>query len=154
MENQQERNETKERPGPHHLYHQHESTPKPKVKTPKIHQSMKAKDGTEGLQHARKNGSDLNASSSRCPLPEIPALMIHPVVGHAPAESLLQAGKFASGRQEGSLSLCSSKTVNTHGFGARVPTKGWKEFVRSSLYGRGSWIAACWGAERFGTRES
>ena len=112
---------------------------------------MEAKDGTEGLQHARKNGSDLNASSSRCPLPEIPALMIHPVVGHAPAESLLQAGKFASGRQDGSLSVCCSKTVNTHGFGARVPTKHWKEFVRSSLYGRGSRIAACWGAERFGT---
>ena len=113
---------------------------------------MKAKDGTEGLQHARKNGSDLNASSSRCPLPEIPVLMIHPVVGHTQQRACSrQANLLQEGRK--GLSLCSSKTVNTHGFGARVPTKGWKEFVRFSLYGRGSRIAACGGAERFGSSE-
>lgn len=102
---------------------------------------MKAKDGTEGLQHTRKNGSDLNASSSRCPLPEIPVLMIHPIVGHTQQRACSrQANLLQEGRK--GLSLCSLKLY-----------KGWKEFVRFSLYGRGSWIAACWGAERFGSRE-
>lgn len=63
----------------------------------------------------QEDGSDLNISSNRCPLPEIPVLVIHSFVGHALQEP--EPGRQNCFRKTGRVSLCSLKTVNTNGSG-------------------------------------